>query len=278
MSDQQITCSECGDTFVFTAAEQAFYAEKQLASPPKRCKACRQARKASRGDARGGGGFGGRDARGGGGQPSSRGPRRFTGDVNEYRSPMSGGHSGGFDSRGQGGQSGGDFRRREGGPRGGGGRPARGRGREGGGGGYGAPRTFGGGGGGEGYGEYRSPAFPEERDRGGGFSNGRARVDTRGRGDRDGNRAPRAHDGASPAAAKPPRPERPKFDITCATCGVQAQVPFKPLEGREVFCQDCYRARRGTTPAVNGSPDAPALVAGGARADASDDPDTGIIE
>ena len=33
----------------------------------------------------------------------------------------------------------------------------------------------------------------------------------------------------------------------CATCGAEAQVPFKPLEGRQVFCQACYRARKGTT-------------------------------
>lgn len=29
------------------------------------------------------------------------------------------------------------------------------------------------------------------------------------------------------------------------TCGTVAQVPFKPIEGRDVFCQPCYRARRG---------------------------------
>jgi CxxC-x17-CxxC domain-containing protein len=265
--------------FVFTAAEQAFYAEKQLASPPKRCKACRQARKASRG---GGGGGGGYDthARGRGPRPMGRGPReggaprRFTGDVNEYRSPMTGGQ---LDGRG----GGGDFRRRDSGQRG---RPARGpgaspRGRDAGG--YGPPRSFGGS-----SDEYRSPAFPEERDR------GRARDarsrDTRPHSDRqhDGNRrsdAPRSHDG-TPSVSKP-RPERPKFDITCATCGVQAQVPFKPLEGREVFCQDCYRARRGSrgdAPAVNGSPDASARAEGSARNDSANDdaggPDTGIVE
>jgi CxxC-x17-CxxC domain-containing protein len=34
------------------------------------------------------------------------------------------------------------------------------------------------------------------------------------------------------------------FDITCKTCGGVAQVPFKPIEGRDVFCQPCYRARK----------------------------------
>ena len=60
-----------------------------------------------------------------------------------------------------------------------------------------------------------------------------------------------ARNGAGPDAgmlADPrqtrPRPDRPKFEITCAQCAAVSHVPFKPLEGREVFCQDCYRARR----------------------------------
>ncbi|PIP65501.1 zinc-binding protein [Candidatus Peregrinibacteria bacterium CG10_big_fil_rev_8_21_14_0_10_49_16] len=48
MADQQITCGDCGATFDFTEAEQEFYDSKQL-SAPKRCKACRQARKSDRG-------------------------------------------------------------------------------------------------------------------------------------------------------------------------------------------------------------------------------------
>ena len=50
-----------------------------------------------------------------------------------------------------------------------------------------------------------------------------------------------------PAQTRPkkPKPERPKFDVTCQECGTAAQVPFKPIEGRDVFCQPCYRARRG---------------------------------
>src|SRR5262245_56083941 len=96
MSDQQITCTECGDAFLFSAAEQSFYAEKGLASPPKRCKACRQARKAGRGP----GSFAGHGA--GGYQGGGHGPRRYSNDVNEYRSPMTGGVSdwgGGGNSR-----------------------------------------------------------------------------------------------------------------------------------------------------------------------------------
>ncbi len=54
---------------------------------------------------------------------------------------------------------------------------------------------------------------------------------------------------ATVKAPATPRPTRPKFDITCGACGTTAQVPFRPLEGRDVFCQPCYRARRGL-PAV----------------------------
>lgn len=41
----KIICKDCGVEFDFTAGEQTFYAEKQLANPI-RCKACREIRKA----------------------------------------------------------------------------------------------------------------------------------------------------------------------------------------------------------------------------------------
>jgi CxxC-x17-CxxC domain-containing protein len=39
------------------------------------------------------------------------------------------------------------------------------------------------------------------------------------------------------------------------TCGVKAQVPYKPIEGREVFCKTCYQARRGEPRAVDATQD-----------------------
>lgn len=48
-NDKTITCKECGAEFIFTASEQAFYAEKGFTNEPQRCKACRDARKASSG-------------------------------------------------------------------------------------------------------------------------------------------------------------------------------------------------------------------------------------
>jgi len=43
--DKTLTCVECGASFVFSAGEQEFFAERGLNSPPKRCKACRKKRK-----------------------------------------------------------------------------------------------------------------------------------------------------------------------------------------------------------------------------------------
>ena len=46
--DKQIQCKECGADFTFTASEQEFYASKGYTNDPKRCPACRQARKSQR--------------------------------------------------------------------------------------------------------------------------------------------------------------------------------------------------------------------------------------
>lgn len=46
MPDQEIMCAECGATFPFTEREQEYYAERNL-SQPKRCKPCRDARRAN---------------------------------------------------------------------------------------------------------------------------------------------------------------------------------------------------------------------------------------
>ena len=53
--DRDLTCGDCGDVFVFTARDQEFFAGKGF-SDPKRCPACRRARKEKRDG--GGGGYG----------------------------------------------------------------------------------------------------------------------------------------------------------------------------------------------------------------------------
>ena len=52
--DKTLVCKDCGNEFVFTAGEQAFYAEKGFQNEPTRCKSCRDARKASRNNNAGG--------------------------------------------------------------------------------------------------------------------------------------------------------------------------------------------------------------------------------
>jgi CxxC-x17-CxxC domain-containing protein len=69
MSDRTLTCRDCGQEFVFTAGEQAFYQERGY-SEPQRCASCRAQRKAQRaasGYDSGGYGGGGSYSRGGGG-------------------------------------------------------------------------------------------------------------------------------------------------------------------------------------------------------------------
>ncbi len=41
------------------------------------------------------------------------------------------------------------------------------------------------------------------------------------------------------------RPARPDFfEVSCAQCGNLTRVPFKPTQGRPVYCQPCFKARR----------------------------------
>ena len=53
-NDKTLTCADCGQEFVFSKNEQAFYAERGFTNEPKRCKNCRDKRKMSR-DGNGGG-------------------------------------------------------------------------------------------------------------------------------------------------------------------------------------------------------------------------------
>ena len=40
---------------------------------------------------------------------------------------------------------------------------------------------------------------------------------------------------------------RQMFPAICAECGKDTEVPFEPLEGRPVYCSDCYRKARPLT-------------------------------
>lgn len=54
-TDRTLTCQDCGQSFTFSADDQEFFSRKGY-SEPKRCPACRQARKSERG-----GGYGARE-------------------------------------------------------------------------------------------------------------------------------------------------------------------------------------------------------------------------
>ncbi|MEW6249129.1 MAG: CxxC-x17-CxxC domain-containing protein [Planctomycetota bacterium] len=123
--DKNIVCADCGEEFVHSAEDQARYAERGFTNEPKRCRTCREKRKAQ---SSGGGGGGG-------------------------------GHRGA--PRGEGG----------GGPR--------------------PQRTY--------------------SDAGGGGRGGQPRQ---------------------------------SYEAVCAECGVTTTVPFKPSQGRPVYCRDCFRAKR----------------------------------
>jgi CxxC-x17-CxxC domain-containing protein len=126
--DRPIICLDCKNEFVFTAGEQEFYDRKGFREVPKRCKPCRDSRKAKRD---GGGGGGGN------------------------------GHYGN----------------------------------------------------GNGYGQDD------------GYSNGNGQRASRGGGGGGG--------------------DREMFDAVCASCGAAAQVPFRPQNGRPVYCRDCFHNAKG---------------------------------
>jgi CxxC-x17-CxxC domain-containing protein len=223
LRDEHIACASCGASFLFSAGEAAVFAQRGLALP-KRCKECRRARKEQQAHADGGGqahrapgGFPGR-----GPDRGAARPPRYTGDVNEYRSPM---QDRSFVAAPA------PFAGPRTAPR-----PPRGH----------AP-SF------REDGIYRAPSSHNGRDAGA---------------QRPAARPPRNTSQASPSTMGPQaapdpgllrsppgghgeerspgkrRPQAETFSIVCNACGQSAEVPFRPAEGREVFCQACYRARK----------------------------------
>jgi len=39
---------------------------------------------------------------------------------------------------------------------------------------------------------------------------------------------------------------REMHKAVCAECGKECEVPFKPTEGRPVYCRECFQKRNGT--------------------------------
>ncbi|MBI3034393.1 hypothetical protein HYY72_04485 [Candidatus Woesearchaeota archaeon] len=38
--------------------------------------------------------------------------------------------------------------------------------------------------------------------------------------------------------------QREMHPAKCSDCGADTQVPFKPSEGRPVYCRDCYQKKK----------------------------------
>jgi CxxC-x17-CxxC domain-containing protein len=77
-ADKPLACRDCGTSFLFTAGEQEFFAQKGFTNEPSRCPECRAANKGRRSGGGGGydsgGGYGGGYGGGGG---YERAPRQM---------------------------------------------------------------------------------------------------------------------------------------------------------------------------------------------------------
>ncbi|MFH0835384.1 MAG: CxxC-x17-CxxC domain-containing protein [Candidatus Micrarchaeota archaeon] len=40
------------------------------------------------------------------------------------------------------------------------------------------------------------------------------------------------------------RGPRQSYKATCSECGQECEVPFKPTEGRPVYCNECFKKHR----------------------------------
>ncbi|MDO8499408.1 MAG: hypothetical protein Q7S66_01990 [bacterium] len=77
--------------------------------------------------------------------------------------------------------------------------------------------------------------------------------------DREGNATPARAGGRNfdrpsfdrPRFEKPSFDDKQMFDATCSKCGKVCQVPFRPLEGKPVFCSDCFVEKGGNTGGKN---------------------------
>lgn len=38
---------------------------------------------------------------------------------------------------------------------------------------------------------------------------------------------------------------REMHKATCSECGKECEVPFKPVEGKPVYCKECYMKKKG---------------------------------
>ena len=44
--------------------------------------------------------------------------------------------------------------------------------------------------------------------------------------------------------ARRQRTKKKMHDAVCSQCGAQTKVPFKPIEGKEILCKECFKKRK----------------------------------
>jgi CxxC-x17-CxxC domain-containing protein len=49
---------------------------------------------------------------------------------------------------------------------------------------------------------------------------------------------------ATRAPGQPPARERVETHTVCSACGKETTVPFRPTQGRPVFCRECFQQRK----------------------------------
>jgi len=50
--------------------------------------------------------------------------------------------------------------------------------------------------------------------------------------------------GSRPAQSAPAMRDRVETRATCSGCGKETTVPFRPTQGRPVFCKECFQQRK----------------------------------
>jgi CxxC-x17-CxxC domain-containing protein len=61
-------------------------------------------------------------------------------------------------------------------------------------------------------------------------------------------KACKAKRGSRPAPSGGSGRERVETRATCSSCGKETTVPFKPTQGRPVFCRECFQQRKAAGP------------------------------
>ena len=54
----------------------------------------------------------------------------------------------------------------------------------------------------------------------------------------------KAKRGSRPSTAGPVARERVETSTSCSACGKETTVPFRPTQGRPVFCRECFQQRK----------------------------------